>query len=311
MRPTLILLTALLVLLPATTAQAARSTKKGIVGPVELDGQSAFPIYNDLGAGLYSATLDWAQVAAFKPARARDPEDPAYDWPQDLDEAMSDAAHNHMQIALTLTNAPRWANGGHPARFAPKHAADFADFAVAAARRYPSVHIWVAWHDASSAFSAKTYAQLLDRAYGALKSVSQRNKVAGGGSTGAGAAKWIKGLKVGGHAPRLDYYAHDPSSTHKLTAKALDQVETAVKHRFHATKKLFLAGYTLPTSGAHHVSPATQAANLKAALRIVRQASYVYTLAYDGVSDQDHTDGRGLLEPDGTKRPAYAAFKNG
>ncbi len=313
MRRTLILLTALLVLLPATAAQAARSTKKAIVGPVELDGQSAFPIYNDLGAGIYSGTLDWAQVAAFEPARARDPEDPSYDWPQDLDEAMSDARANHMQIALTITNAPRWANGRHPARYAPKKAADFADFAVAAARRYPSVHIWVAWQDASAApgFSAKRYAQLLDKTYGALKSVSKRNKVAGGGSTRAGAAKWIKGLKTGGHAPRLDYYAHDPSSTHKLTAKALSQVETAVKHRFHATKKLFLAGYTLPTTGAHHVSPATQAANLKAALRIARRASYVYTLAYDGVSDQDHGDGRGLLEADGTKRPAYNAFKNG
>jgi hypothetical protein len=310
-RRTLIILTALLVLVPATAAEAARSTKKAIVGPVELDGQSAFPIYHDLGAGIYSGTLDWAQVAAFKPSRARDPEDPSYDWPQDLDEAMSDARANHMRIALTITNAPRWANGRHPARYAPKRAADFADFAIAAARRYRSVHIWVVWHDASAApgFSARSYARLLDKAYGALKSVSKRNKVAGGGSTSSGAAKWIKGLKAGGRAPRLDYYAHDPSSTHKLTAKTLSRVEAAVKRRFHATKQLFLDGYTLPTTGAHHVSPATQAANLKAALRIARKASYVYTLAYDGVSDQDHTDGRGLLEADGTKRPAYGVFK--
>jgi hypothetical protein len=140
--------------------------------------------------------------------------------------------------------------------------------------------------------------------------VSARNKIAGGGSTAAGAAKWIKGLKVGGRAPRLDYFAHDPSSTHKLTAKALNQVEAAVKARFHATKRLFLNSYTLPTSGAHHVSPVTQAANLKAALQLAKKTSYVYTLAYDGLSDEDHSDGRGLLEADGTRRPAYAAFKN-
>jgi hypothetical protein len=175
------------------------------------------------------------------------------------------------------------------------------------------VHIWVAWHDASAApgFSAKTYAQLVDKAYGALKSVSKRNKVAGGGSTSAGAAKWIAGLKTGGRAPRLDYYAHDPSSPHKLTAKALSRVEAAVERRFHATKRLFLDGYTLPTTGAHHVSPATQAAYLKTALQLARKAPYVYTLAYDGLSDEDHTDGRGLLQADGTKRPAYRAFKNG
>jgi hypothetical protein len=223
---------------------------------------------------------------------------------------MSDAKDNHMQIALTITGAPRWANGGHPARYAPKHAADFADFAVAAARRYPSVHIWVAWHDASRApgFSAKAYAQLLDKTYGALKSVSKRNKVAGGGSTASRAAKWIKGLKAGGRAPRLDYYAHDPAQ--KLTAKSLSAVEAAVKRRFHATKKLFLDAYTLPTSGAHQVSPATQASDLKAAFKVAHAASYVFTLAYDGLSDEDHTDGRGLLEADGTKRPAYSAFKN-
>jgi hypothetical protein len=311
-RRTLLILTALLAVLPAPAAQAARSTKKAIAGPVELDGQSAFGIYRDLGAGIYAGTLDWAQVAAFKPARARDPEDPSYDWPQDLDEAMSDAKDNHLRIALTVTDAPRWANGGHPARYAPKRAADFADFAVAAARRYPSVHIWLAWHDASAApgFSARSYAQLLDKAYGALKSVSKRNRVAGGGSTRSGAAKWIKGLKVAGRAPRLDYFTHDPSSTHKLEAAALNAVERAVRQRFHGTKELFLDRYTLPTTGAHHVSPAAQAADLRAALKLARATSYVYTLAYDGVSDQDHTDGRGLLEADGTKRPAYVAFKD-
>jgi hypothetical protein len=311
-RRTLIILTALFALLPVTAAQAARSPKKAIAGPVELDGNSAFPIYHDLGAGIYSATLDWAQVADFKPSRARDPEDPSYDWPQDLDEAMSDAKDNHMQIALTITSAPRWANGRHPARVAPKKASDFADFAVAAARRYPSVHIWIAWQDASRAFKAKAYAQLLDQTYGALKSVSKRNKVAGGGSTNANAGKWIKGLKLsGGRAPRLDYYAHDPSSTHRLKASTLSRVEKLVKQRFHHTKKLFLSNYTLPTTGAHHVSPATQASYLKTALQLAHKASYVFTLAYDGVSDQDHTDGRGLIEADGTKRPAYKAFKNG
>ena len=34
-------------------------------------------------------------------------------------------------------------------------------------------------------------------------------------------------------------------------------------------------------------------------------------IGYDGLTDQDQKDGRGLLEADGTKRPAYAAFKHG
>ncbi len=299
-RRTLILLTALLALLLPATAHA--TARKAIAGPVELDGSSAFPIYRDLGAKLYQGTLDWGQVAAFRPDRARDPQDPSYDWPQDLDEAVSDAKDQHMQIALTITGTPSWAKARKPA--------DFADFAVAAARQYPSVHLWIVWGDATHTFTPGHYAKLLDAAYGALKSVSKANVVAGGGSTASGSAKWIKGLKVGKRAPRLDLYAHDPSSTHRLTAAGLKSLDAHVAQRFGA-KRLFLTGYTLPTIGAHHVSPATQASYLKTALKLAKQDSFVYAFGYDGLTDQDQTDGRGLLEADGTKRPAYAAFKNG
>jgi len=99
-------------------------------------------------------------------------------------------------------------------------------------------------------------------------------------------------------------------SPHALTAADLKTLDGLVRQRFGA-KRLFLTGYTLPTTGAHHVSPATQAADLKAALQAARQSSFVYALGYDGLTDQDQTDGRGLLEADGTKRPAYAAFKRG
>jgi hypothetical protein len=299
-RRTLIVLTALLALLLPATAHAA--TRKAIAGPVELDGASAFPIYRDLGARIYQATLDWSQVAAFRPDRARDPQDPSYDWPQDLDEAVSDAKDQHIQIALTISGTPRWAKARKPA--------DYADFAVAAAREYPSVHLWIVWQDAPRTFTPSHYAKLLDAAYGALKSVSKHNLVAGGASTASGTAKWIKGLKVGRRAPRLDLYAHDPSSPHRLTAAGLKSLDARVRARFGA-KRLFLSGYTLPTLGAHHVGPATQAADLAAALKLADHDAFVYAFGYDGLTDQGHTDGRGLLEADGTKRPAYAAFKRG
>jgi hypothetical protein len=297
-RRTLILLTAVLALLLPATAHAA--ARKAIAGPVELDGASAFPIYRDLGAKLYQATLDWEKVAAFRPDRARDPQDPSYDWPQDLDEAVADARDQHMQIALTISGTPRWAKARTPS--------EYADFAVAAARRYPSVHLWIVWGDATHTFTPGRYAKLLDAAYGALKSVSTRNLVAGGGSTASGSAKWIKGLKVGRRAPRLDLYAHDPSSPHRLTAAGLSSLDAAVKRRFGA-KRLFLTSYTLPTLGAHHVSPATQASYLKTALTLAKKDSFIYAFGYDGLTDQGQTDGRGLLEADGTKRPAYGVFK--
>src|SRR3954469_24815164 len=239
-RRTLPLLLALICLAPAAPAAAAVSPKKAIAGPVESNGDSVFPTYHDLGAGIYLATLDWAQIAELPPERARDPEDPSYDWPSDLDEAVDNARQAHMQVALTLTGAPEWANGGHPARYVPKQASDYADFAVAAARRFPGVHLWIAWHDPSREAnlhpaSPTRYAKLLDAAYGALKSVSQRNRVIGGGSYATNATRWLARLKLpGGGRPRMDFYGHDPRASLKRLA--------ALHKR--AGKPLFLTGWT-------------------------------------------------------------------
>src|ERR1700749_1139217 len=95
-RRTLPLLLALLALGPVASAHAAVSPKKAVAGPVESDGDSGFPTYSDLGAGIYLATLNWAKVAGLPPDRARDPEDPSYDWPPDLDEAVDSAKSAHM-----------------------------------------------------------------------------------------------------------------------------------------------------------------------------------------------------------------------
>jgi hypothetical protein len=43
----------------AAVADAAPSRKKAIWGPVRVDGVSQFPIYRDLGAGIYQMELHW------------------------------------------------------------------------------------------------------------------------------------------------------------------------------------------------------------------------------------------------------------
>src|SRR3954464_8936870 len=135
-RRTLPLLLALLALAPAAAAGAAVSPKKAVAGPVESAGESVFPTYRDLGAGIYLATLDWAQIAELPPERARDPEDPSYDCPSDLDEGGDNARRALMGVRPPLTGAPDWENGVHPARCVPKQPSHSAAFAVAAARRF-------------------------------------------------------------------------------------------------------------------------------------------------------------------------------
>src|SRR5215218_4752915 len=153
-----LLLMLALVALPATSADAAVTTKKAIWGPVEIDSQSQFPVYRELGAGIYQTTLDWSQVASLEPLDAKDVEDPSYEWPEEIDTAIAEAKSAGLQVALTVTGTPDWS----------EKTGDFPTFVRVAPKRYPSVHLWSIW-DGKYPGGARKYAQLLDGAYTSLK----------------------------------------------------------------------------------------------------------------------------------------------
>jgi hypothetical protein len=139
-----------------------------------------------------------------------------------------------MQVALEIIGSPRWANGGKPAKWAPHDLEDFANFATAAARRYPSVHLWMVWGEPSRSHNFRPltpatpyrrltphqkiaphlYSRLLDAAYGALKAVSAANLVIGGMTDTAASIspqQWIENMRLpDGSPPRLDMYGHNP-----------------------------------------------------------------------------------------------------
>jgi hypothetical protein len=227
-----------LIALPAGLAEAKGrhfTYKKAIWGPVVRDGKPQFPIYHDLGAGIWEYTLDWRSTAATHPASPKDPSDPAYAWPAELDRAVADARRYHIRIALLLRGTPGWANGGKSDAWVPDSPSDYADFAAAAARRYPSVKLWMIWGEPSrhenfmpltpekphshrltkkQARAPHNYARLLDAAYGALKKVRRSNLVIGGNTFTAGDIgpyNWVRYLKLpNGRRPRMDMYGHNP-----------------------------------------------------------------------------------------------------
>jgi hypothetical protein len=306
--PTLLLV---LALAPAS-ADAAVSQKKAIWGPNEIDSQSQFPVYKDLGAGIYQTTLNWAEVAAFEPVDAGDVEDPSYDWPLELDTAISEAKHNGIDIALTVTGAPEWANGDKPANYGPAKPADFAAFVAAAAKRYPTVRLWSIWDNPSRTAglhgaSATQYARLLDGAYAKLKAASKNNKVIGGNSTATTATKWIGKLKLpNGKRPRMDMYGHDASAAKPPTAKTLKALETRV-----TTLGKGLELYLSPVSLT--LTPTKLGAWIKSALKVTKADKNVYTFGYRGLIDDSGVPMlyKGLMDANGTKRPGYNAFKRG
>jgi glutathione S-transferase len=238
MRIAVSLLGAVLLLgVAAGPAQARFGAKKSIWGPGIVNGASRFPIYRDLGVGIYQQSVNWADVAPTRPAHPRNPNDRAYHWPADLVQAVSEARRSGMRVSLLLIRSPRWANGGRPSNWAPRESA-FADFAYAASRRFPSVHLWMVWGEPSRSFNWKPlrgspaddgttltpaqaaaprrYARLLDKAYAALKAASRRNVVIGGNTYTTGDIttwRWIRYMRLpNGRPPRLDLYGHNPFS---------------------------------------------------------------------------------------------------
>jgi len=214
----------------AGTAEAA---EKGFWGPSEVGGVSQFPIYRSLGVTLYQTALPWSDIAPTRPANPTDPNDPAYRWPAQLDGVIREAKQNRMRVLLMLIYAPSWANGGKGPQWAPGPKA-YAQFAEAAARRYPSVRQWMIWGEPSrvanfmplkpqtveqpltpkQAAAPRRYARLLDAAYAALKRVRRSNVVIGGNTFTAGDIRpvnWVKHMRLpNGRRPRLDVYGHNP-----------------------------------------------------------------------------------------------------
>jgi hypothetical protein len=214
----------------------AATPLKAIWGPSLHDGKSLFPIYRELGVRIYEEKLDWSSIAPRRPRNQRNPKDPTYIWPREVTRAVAEAKRDHILVALQIIGAPEWANGGKRWNWAPENPQDYANFAIAAARRYPSVHMWMIWGEPSRAYNFNPltpaqrfapldaaqqvaphlYARILNAAYGVLKSVSRANIVIGGMTYTTGdisTQQWIENMRLpDGRPPRLDMYGHDPFS---------------------------------------------------------------------------------------------------
>jgi hypothetical protein len=271
----------------AAPGASAATLEKGFWGPTQVAGVSQFPIYEDLGVTIFQTSVSWADVAPTRPRDARDPSDPAYRWPADVDYAISEAKRHGMKVLLMLINAPPWANSGRSPEYAPDRPSDFGAFVRAAARRYPSVRHWMIWGEPSRSNNFKPfveqpfgapmtrarrraperYARLLDAAYGQLKAQRSSNRVIGGNTYVTGEVRpmsWMRSMKLpDGRPPRMDYYGHNPFSSRRpdLRKPASPQgvvdlsdtgrfdkaIQRALGKPRRKTIKLFLSEFTIPT----------------------------------------------------------------
>ena len=279
----------------AGSAEARQSPKKAIWGPARVDGVSQFPLYRHLGAGIYHAQLPWYAIAERRPANARNPRDRAYAWPPDVNYAVSQARRYGMKVSLMILGAPRWSNGNRPFNYSPRRLRDFADFAVAAARRYRAVNLWQIWGEPSrasnwrpltrarpgrrltarQAAAPRRYARMLDASYAALKGVRRSNRVIGGMTYTTGdisTRQWIENMRLpDGKPPRLDMYGHNPFSFRQpdlrrkpqapgfVDMSDLDGLTELVDRNLKRSRRqripLYLSEFTIPTAPDSEFSP--------------------------------------------------------
>jgi hypothetical protein len=218
---------ALLVLAASTLqAKASRWIQYGIqddawllAGPDPDALPARIALLKKLGVGIVRYNLQWSAIAARRPGRGADPDDPAYDWaaPDTVLDALHDAG---IPVLLTVNGTPSWANGGRPSSYAPTNSTPFSAFVTAAAARYPWVKKWTIWNEPNQPrwlrpASPKLYvSRLLNPAYAVLHREIPGVQVSAGGTApragtgGVSPLGWLNGLHAA-HA-RFDAYAHNP-----------------------------------------------------------------------------------------------------
>lgn len=343
----------------ALAAPAQADGVKAIWGPTELEAGSAacptrtepcsaFPSYKRLGVDVFEYQIHWDEVAPTRPTHPRDPDDPAYQWGQ-IDRIAAEAKRYGIKLAILIQRAPRWANRGRSPIWAPRDPRTFADFAYAASRRLPSVHMWMIWGEparaenfmpmhAGSPQGPRLYARILDASYGALKAADPHNVVIGGMTLNGGTVRptlFLRWMKLpNGRPPRMDLFGHNPFDGRFPNLadepigrfRGLNDIDTYYReirayyrqgHR--KVPRLWLSEWTVISDKASrifvhfHVTAPEQARWLRAAFAIARRTPYVAGLGWFTLLDEPPAPGSadwGLLRSDGEPKPAYHAYEN-
>ena len=156
-------------------------------------------------ASIIHVLADWSQIAPEKPANPLNGSDPAYHL-SDVDALVRTAPRYGLQVLITITGTPKWANGGQTPNHPPKNLADLTDFAHMLAARYNGhrtgfgvVTRWSVWNEpnlelflapqfspSGKIVSPKAYVNLWMAAYTGIKAGNPAAQVAAGETSNRG-----------------------------------------------------------------------------------------------------------------------------
>jgi hypothetical protein len=156
-------------------------------------------------ASIIHVLADWSQIAQQKPQNALNGDDPAYDL-SDIDQVIRTAPKYGLQVLITITGAPKWANGGQTPNHPPKRLSDLTDFAHMLAARYNGHRVgfgavtrWSVWNEpnlglfltpqfnsSGKIVSPQEYVKLWMAAYTGIKAGNSLAEVAAGETSNRG-----------------------------------------------------------------------------------------------------------------------------
>ncbi|HEY3921333.1 MAG TPA: hypothetical protein VGL76_04385 [Gaiellaceae bacterium] len=205
-----LLATLVLVVFPAAAVKAAPRMQIGFYDDPSFRWASRSAVIANLKAAssahatIIHVLADWSQIAQKRPKNALTGNDPAYNL-TDLDALVSAAPHYGLQVYVTISNTPSWANGGKTVNHPPTHLSDLTNVAHMLSARYNGRHghgivtRWSIWNEPNlqlfltpqfnakgKIVSAAEYAKLYAAGYAGIKAGNPGAQVAIGETSNRG-----------------------------------------------------------------------------------------------------------------------------
>ena len=264
-----------------------------------------------------------------------------YDWSQ-IDQEISEVRSAGLTVDLVITGCPPWAavagTAGQPSP-QPADPMAFAKFAAAVAARYAPVGVtdFEIWNEPNNvafwqpAPNPAAYTALLRAAYASIKAADPAAFVITGGlapesddGTNLNAITFLTDMYADGAKGSFDALGYHPYSYPALPNtfefwsgwSQMSQTPTSIEGVLSANgdsgKPLWLTEVGAPTSGPGGVGLAAQAEELTQAIADAKATSsvgalYIYTYEDSGSDPTTNEDWFGLLNADGSPKPAFAA----
>jgi hypothetical protein len=205
-----------LIALPAASVNGATRMPVGFFDDPSFRW-AAEPTVNLLSARKASASVihvlaDWSQIAPTRPRSPLNGDDPAYDL-SDLDTIVETAPRYDMQVLMTITGTPGWANGGKTPNVPPTNLTHLTQFSRMLATRYNGLRAghgavtrWSVWNEPNLELflkpqfegkrivSPEIYARLYMAAYRGIKAGNPLAEVAIGETSNRGRNRPLAGV---------------------------------------------------------------------------------------------------------------------